>query len=411
MGKRTQVIIFLITASVSSLFLFNCSNSDVIDPQVTSLTENAPQLSKTNFVTDLQEPWDMAFTADGSMLFTEKCIGLSVRKNTGEIVRLFGVAGTGALLPAPDMFCEGQSGANGIALDPDFENNRAVFLFMASNLFSVRTNRVVRLTVNVDFTAVTDRTDIIMDIPFKNQSNSWGAAGSHSGGRLRFAPDGHLLVTTGDNHNGKFPQDNLSLAGKVLRVDRNGKAAPDNIVTSGDARIYTYGHRNVQGLCFHPDTGDAYIAEHGPNHSDEVTLLTSGGNGGWDPQPDSGVTCEDNYCGYISNNLAGTPTSMTDLNKFPNAMKPVLSQNDSQGMGPCTFLVGSQWKGWDRALVLGIMVGTRTDIVKVTTDGVLIDQVTANLPSARIRSTVQAGDGNLYIATDAGEIWKVSPQP
>ena len=92
-------------------------------------------------------------------------------------------------------------------------------------------------------------------------------------------------MTTGDNHNGPLPQDLTRLGGKVLRVDRNGAAAPGNSTPSGgDPRIYTYGHRNVQGIDFRPvgtvNAGQAYTGKHGPNHSDEVTPLVAGGNAG-----------------------------------------------------------------------------------------------------------------------------------
>lgn len=90
----------------------------------------------------------------------------------------------------------------------------------------------------------------------------------------------------------------------------------------GDIRIFTYGHRNVQGIAFRPGTNQVFSAEHGP-HTDEVNKLVAGANYGWDPVPDAGVKCADNYCGYISNKADGTPTPMTDLKKFPTAMKPV----------------------------------------------------------------------------------------
>lgn len=413
MHRRLQLFIAATTLVIGSMFITNCggSSSDSNTPQQ-NLSENPPQLAKTNLVTGLNQPWDMAFLPNSDLLFTERCNGLSVRKLDGQIIRLFGVTGSGARLIAADMFCEGQSGAHGVAIDPDFSNNRTVYVFIASNISNPRTNRVVRLTVNADYSSVANRVDIVTDLAFKHQGNSHGGAGAHSGGRLRFGPDGFLYVTTGDNHNGPLPQDLQRLGGKVLRVNRDGQAAAGNNTPSGgDARIFTYGHRNVQGLCFHPDSGQAYTAEHGPNHSDEVTMLVAGGNAGWDPQPDAGVTCSDNYCGYGSNNAAGTPTSMTDLNKFPNALPPVLSLNDSQGMGPCGFLSGAQWKSWDRAMVVGIMAGNRLEVLQVS-DASLIERMTASqLPGARIRSTVQGPGGNLYVATDSGEIWVVTPLP
>lgn len=369
----------------------------------------SPQLNRTVIMRNLKNPWDLAIASDGSIFFTEKCRGLSVRKPNGNVVRLFGTSGSA--LVANDLVCEGQSGMQGVALDPDFASNRQIFVFMSSRLSNPKTNRVIRLTVGPDGNSVSGRQDIVTDIAYKNSGNNWGGAGAHSGGRLRFGPDGFLYITSGDNHNGTLPQDLNRLGGKVLRVNRSGLAAPGNNAPSGgDARIYTYGHRNVQGISFHPRTGRAFIAEHGPGHSDEVTALVAGGNGGWDPKPDPGVSCADNYCGYTSNKADGTPTSMTDLAKFPNAMKPFWKLDDSAGMGPCLFLNGSQWKDWNGALLVGIMRDQKLMVVEVRGDAQLGRVRQADLPSVRYRSLVQGSDGNLYISTDGGEIWKVSPQ-
>lgn len=366
-----------------------------------------PGIERTDFLTGLQKPWDLAFTPDGTALFTERCHGLSVRKADGKTQRLFGVEGSS--LVAEDFFCEGQSGMLGVAVDPEFATNRFIYVYMASNIsINPRTNRVIRLTVNDDFTNVSDRLDIITDIPYKDVANHWGDPGSHSGGRLRFGPDGYLYVTTGDNHNGPLPQDITKLGGKVLRVNRDGKAAPDNGV-AGDERIFTFGHRNTQGLTFHPITGQPFVAEHGPNHSDEVTALVPGGNGGWDPKPEPGVECADNYCGYISNKLDGTLTPMTDLAKFPDAMRPFLVYEDSQGLGPCTFLVGPQWKDWNGALMVGIMAAKQTEVLQIDKEGRIGKRTIPNLPAERARSLVPGPGGVLYVVTDEGSIWKLTP--
>lgn len=357
----------------------------------------------------LSSPWDMAFANDGSMFFTEKCNGLSVRHPDGNVYYLFG--GANAALEADDFFCQGQSGMHGIALDPDFDHNNTLYVYMPSRRSSPNTNRVIKLVINSEKTSASQRQDIVEDISFKNSENNWGSAGSHSGGRIRFGPDGYLYITTGDNHDGSLPQDLNRLGGKVLRVDTSGNPAPgNNTPSNGDPRIYTYGHRNVQGITFHPTTGDAIVAEHGPGHSDEVTLLRAGANGGWDPQPEVGVRCADNYCGYTSNNLQGTPTSMTDFKKFPNALRPILSNDDSQGMGPITILTGSHWKAWEGRLAIGIMGGQRLDILEIDSSFQFVGVTTASLPSQRLRSLVQAPDGFLYIATDAGSIWQVRPK-
>lgn len=363
-------------------------------------------------MSNLQSPWDLAFTPDGAMLFTEKCRGLSVRDSTGTTRRLFGT--TGAPVVANDFFCAGQSGMNGVAVDPEFATNRFIYVYMPSNQSSPATNRVVRLTVDAGYTTVSNRTDIVTNIAFKNAANNWGGQGQHSGGRIRFHPtEGLLYVTTGDNHNGTLPQDLTRLGGKVLRITRDGTAAAGNATPGGgDARIFTFGHRNVQGIAFRPSTGQPFSCEHGPGHTDEVTPLLAGGNGGWDPKPAAGVTCEDNYCGYISNNTNGTPTAMTDLGKFPSAMRPAWTNNGrSQGTGPCTFLNGSQWSAWDGVLAVGIMGDQRLDILQLDSNGIATSATTVSgLPAARIRSLVQVPDGALYVATDEGEIWRIMPR-
>ena len=137
-------------------------------PTTPPASTETPTLTRTVLMTGLTSPWDIAFTPDGTMLFTEKCSGLSARFANGTMVRLFGT--TGSALVAPDLFCQGQSGVHGVAVDPDFGNgNRYVYVFMASNLtHDPRTNRVVRLTLNADTMSAGNRTDIITDIAYKD---------------------------------------------------------------------------------------------------------------------------------------------------------------------------------------------------------------------------------------------------
>jgi len=376
-------------------------------------TGGEPELSRTVLMSGLSDPWDIAFTPDGVMLFTEKCRGLSVRRENGSVKRLFGTSGSAVM--AEDFFCRGQSGMHGVAVDPDFAGNRFIYVYMASKLNEPETNRVVRLTVNEGYTKVSDRKDIVTDIPFKHRANRWGRSGTHSGGRIRFGPsDNFLYVTTGDNHNGPLPQDLTRLGGKVLRINRDGAAAPGNRTPAGgDPRVFTYGHRNVQGIAFRPGTGQPFSCEHGPGHNDEVTPLTAGGNGGWDPKPEPGVSCPSNYCGYISNKPDGSRTPMTDLAKFPDAMRPSWNNNgESEGMSPCTFLSGANWKTWDGRLAVGFLRGERIEILQLDKVGRTTGNTTvAGIPSERIRTLVQGPDDALYVATDGGEIWRLAASP
>lgn len=406
MRSLQQIAALLAMAACSSTTPESGTDTPV-DPPLNPPTATTPTLARTVVMQGLNEPWDIAFASDGSMLFTERCRGLSVRRPDGTVTRLFGTSG--AAVVANDLACVGQSGVHGVALDPQFATNRQVYIYILSTIStSPRTNRVVRLVVNDGFTSVSNRTDIVTDIAFKEQGNAVGGAGAHGGGRIRFGPDGFLYVTTGDNHNPNLPQSPTLLGGKVLRVTTSGAAAPGNTPPSGfDPRIYTYGHRNVQGLSFRPGNGQAFTAEHGPNHSDEVTPLVNGGNAGWDPRNRPALTCPDGYCGY-----AGTATTMpmTDMTRFPNAIRASWTNNGaSQGMGPALFLTGAQWGAWNGRLAVGIMAAPRLVILELDAAGLTTGVSEAALPAVRIRALTQGPDGNMYVATGTGEIWRVTP--
>jgi glucose/arabinose dehydrogenase len=399
-----------------------------------SASADAPVLAHTAVLTGLENPWDMAFLPDGTMFFTEKCRGLSVRSASGTVTPLLGMKDSkGYADTAADLFCDGQAGMNGVAVDPEFEKNRFIYVYSASKKTEPGTNRVMRFKVSDDLKKVSDRTDIVEDIPYKPAATNhpFGGSGAHNGGRLRFSPgDGFLYVTTGDTHNGEVPQSPTRIGGKVLRIDRDGKAAAGNKPPEGfDPRIYTYGHRNPQGITFRPGTNQPYTAENGPWHSDEVTALVIGGNGGWDPRPKlSGRgECPDNYCGYEPNQMGAVDPkdrskymSMTDIARFPDAMKPAWNNDGlSQGLSSGTFLSGKQWKDWDGRMVISFMgigvhgtpVGNRLDVLDIKEDGSSATRTMAAIPmpAGRFRSVVQGPDGNLYVATDEGDIHQLKP--
>lgn len=399
-----------------------------------ALAQDAPGLTATQILKGRDLPWDMAFLPDGTMFFTEKCSGLSVRMPNGTVTRLLGIKDSkGFPETAADLFCSGQAGMSGVAVDPEFATNRFIYVYSASSMTPPGTNRVMRLTVNADFTRVANRNDLITNISYKPAASNhpFGDAGAHNGGRLRFGPsDGFLYVTTGDTHNGAVPQSPTMLGGKVLRITRDGQPAAGNNAPAGfDPRIYAYGFRNPQGICFRTGTNQPYTAENGPWHSDEVTALTPGGNAGWDPRPNMAGRgdCPDNYCGYSPNQMGAMDPKdrsafmpMTDLRTYPNAMKPAWNNNQlSQGMSSCTFLTGPQWKGWSGRMVVSFMgigihgtpVGNRLDVLNIAADGSSATRVTVSLPmpAGRFRSAVQGPDGNLYVATDEGDVYQLRP--
>lgn len=179
----------------------------------------------------------------------------------------------------------------------------------------------------------------------------------------------------------------------------------------GDPRIFTYGHRNVQGLTFRPagqpGAGRPFTAEHGPNHSDEVTPLVAGGNAGWDPQKQPNLRCPDDYCGYAGD-IRTMP--MTDTQRFPDAMRPSWVHNgNGRGMSAALFLDGDRWKAWNGRLLVSLMRGQRIAVLQLDAAGKTVADASVDLPSTRTRALVQGPDGNLYTANDDGEIWRVAP--
>ena len=386
-----------------------------------------------------ESPWDMAFLKDGTMFFTEKCKGLSVRTPNGDVKKLLGVGGSsGYAKVKDDLFCDGQAGVQGVAVDPDFDSNRYVYLYSSSRganrTYGGYNNILMRMKVGSSMSDVSDIVEIINDFGYKPKKSNhpFGGPGAHNGGRVRFGPDGFIYVSIGDNHNGAGPQSPTELRGKILRVDRDGKAAAGNKPPAGfDPRVFTYGHRNPQGIAFRPGTGEVFVSENGPWHSDEVTKLENGGNGGWDPRDNVNgrPACPDGYCGYSPNQMGALPPKeraafmpMTDLKAYPNAMKPAWNNNGlSQGMCGSVFLVGKQWKEWEGRLAVGYAgigihgtpTGNRIDILDISKDGKSAKREELLWPTfaGRFRHVSLDHQGNLYVADEAsGMIYRVTPE-
>jgi glucose/arabinose dehydrogenase len=219
----------------------------------------------------LQAPWAIDLAPDGRLFVTERTGRVRiVQLGPGGGLR----ADPWATVPASSTN-DAEKGLLGLAVDPDFARTGFVYLYysyVAPN--GATRNKVVRMR-DANGRGV-DETVLLDGIP----GNS-----THDGGRVKFGPDGKLYVTTGDAENGANAQNASSLAGKVLRLNKDGSIPSDN-PTAGSA-VFSLGHRNVQGIAWHPDTGALYETEHGPSNpfpnccNDEVNLVVPGGNYGW----------------------------------------------------------------------------------------------------------------------------------
>ena len=349
------------------------------DGGISALPSPAPTLTSTNVVTGLTSPWDLGFLPDATMVFTEK--GGTINAVVGGSRRVLGTpAGT---------FTGSEAGMMGMVVAPDFATSRTLYTCRAFSAGGPDV-RVEAWTLDPAVTTVTLARTLVTGLPV--------SSGRHAGCRPRFGADGQLYVGTGDAAIGTHPQSDTSLGGKVLRLDpATGLASAGN---PGGRRWFTKGHRNVQGIAVQPGSGRVYSVEHGTGRDDEVNRLVNGGNGGWDPVP-----------GYDES------TPMTDLGKFPGAMRPVwASGSPTVACSGATFLDGPQWKAYDGRLVMACL--KTQQLLSLTLDPagtstVAIERIFGGGDGdPRLRSAVQGPDGALYVATANGSsdrIFRLTP--
>lgn len=253
MDRRT-----LLAGSAALAFLAGCGRDDGPRPTPTRDTTTPPEPDEIDLAIDsavatgLNVPWGIAFLAGGAALVSQR--------DTAEIARIApgGEVTTLGQVPGVDTG-PGEGGLLGIALDPDDETTLFVYHSTGAD------NRVVRMPVGDRLGAPEP---VLTGIP---------RASNHAGGKLLFDADGYLLVATGDANQRDLAQDRGSLAGKILRIDRDGSPAPGNPF---DNHTWSYGHRNIEGLAF-DDDGRLWATEFGQDSFDELNLIEPGDNYGW----------------------------------------------------------------------------------------------------------------------------------
>ena len=229
--------------------------------------EPAPSPTVTTLATGLEVPWGIAFDGRGRMFFTERPGRINLLED-GRVTRL---------LTLPDTVEVGESGLLGIALHPGFPDPPYLYVYQTYRARGggLVVNRVLRFRFQDDGSGgrprLTGRQVIFDGIP---------AASIHDGGALAFGPDGKLYVSTGDARAAERAQDPQSLHGKILRLNPDGSIPADNPLGPGNP-VYSFGHRNPEGLAFDPASGRLYAVEHGPDAWDEVNRIEPGANYGW----------------------------------------------------------------------------------------------------------------------------------
>jgi glucose/arabinose dehydrogenase len=332
-------------------------------PPVTTPTGEVVPLQVETLASGLDTPWDLAWGPDGAIWVTERPGWISrVDPSTGEITRVGEI----------DVTEVSESGLMGMAFHPDFDNQPWVYLVHSYNSRSSVRNRLVRM--RFDGTRLGDPEVLLADIPGNR---------NHDGSRLAVGPDGFLYMTTGDAGRRTLAQDLESVAGKVLRLTLDGRPAPDNPFGSA---IYSYGHRNPQGLVFHPTTGVLYSAEHGPSDNDEVNAIRIGGNYGW---PDVHGYCD------AETSEEGAFCERHDVEEPMSAWTPTV------GLSGLDFYGSDLIPGWSQSLLVTSLRGAALFRLKLSADGseVVERETLFQGEYGRLRDVLVGPGGEVYLAT------------
>lgn len=311
---------------------------------------------------NLEVPWSIVWTPDGRMLFTERIGRVRIYEN--------GKLRPAPLFTVPDVEPSGESGLMSIALHPQFAANHLLYL---SYVYKGENQNVRVVRYREAETGLTDRKVIIENVP---------AAQFHAGCRLRFGPDNKLYITTGDATRRDLAQRLDSLAGKILRVNDDGTVPADNaFVGQQNARpeIWSYGHRNPQGIDWQPGTNLLFETEHGPSGfdgpggGDEVNIVEKGKNYGWP----------------VIHHTQTHPGMEAPLLEYTPACAP------ASGM----FYRGAAFAQFRGNFFFGCLAGTR--MIRVVLDGrrVVTQENLLAGKYGRIRDVAEGPDGNLYFST------------
>ncbi|TLZ68224.1 MAG: PQQ-dependent sugar dehydrogenase [Methanobacteriota archaeon] len=332
-----------------------------------------PAVTLSPVQTGLDWPVALAFASDGRVFYAER--------NTGAIR----IIENGSVLPTPfftlsNTATAGERGLLGLALDPGFPANPWVYAYQTYNDAANAStyNRIVRIQASGD---TGGSLSVILQMP------PLSSATNHNGGVIAFGPDGKLWAVVGENADPNLSQDHMSLLGKVLRMNSDGSAAAGNPFygsLSWENRVYTYGHRNMFGLTWHPVTGRAYVTENGPNCNDEVNFLTAGSNYGWGPS----ATCP------------SPPSPQSTNQDGPSPVMPIAWWTPTIAPTNAAFFTGSLLPESRNDLFFGAYNDHRLRELKLTSSGTAVVNNTVLLTAPDAILDVEMGrDGFLWVTT------------
>lgn len=334
----------------------------------------------------LTSPWGVVSLPDGRLLITEK-------EGTMRIIDVANGQLSEAITGIPNVDARGQGGLLGLTVAPDFSSSRMVYWVFSEKVAEGNHTAVAKGRLADDEKSIENAHIIYRAIPTYD-----GVA--HYGGRIIFDKEGNLFVSTGersDKETRPQSQDLKSALGKILRITIDGQPVAGNPFEGQDdvlPEIYSYGHRNTQGLAFHPETGELWMNEFGPLGGDELNLIKAGANYGWPI-----ITYGLEYNG----DAIGEPV----IQQKEGMEQPVYYWDPVLSPSGMTFYTGDNVPEWKNNLFITGLSSTHIARIIIKDNKVVGEERILNSEGQRFRDITQGKDGALYAVTDAGRLYKI----
>ncbi|MEO6221412.1 MAG: PQQ-dependent sugar dehydrogenase [Ginsengibacter sp.] len=332
----------------------------------------------------LKKPWGITSLPDGRFLITEKEGTMRIATSAGTVSE--------PITGLPPVNAAKQGGLLGLTPDPAFSANRMVYWVFSENTPQGNCTSVAKGKLSADEKRVENATIIYRATPAYNGT-------LHYGGRILFDKSGNLFVSTGERSDMETrpqAQDLNSALGKIVHITTDGKPAGGNpFLNTPNARpeVYSYGHRNVQGLAFHPETGDLWEAEFGPRGGDEINLIKPGKNYGW-PVITYGIE-------YGGEKIGGAITQKEGMEQPVYYWDPVISPSD------ITFYNSDSIPEWKNNLFVASLSGNHIARLVINNNKVVGEERLLANENQRFRDITQGKDGALYAVTEDGRLYRI----
>ena len=338
-------------------------------------TLSATEYELRTIATGLDKPWSIAEVDENAFLVTEK---------GGRLIKLFKDGSITAIKGAPEVYFASQGGLLEVLPDPGFSQNQTVYLSFSGGDKSANRTTVIKSVLDGD--TLTNLETILEVSPDKE-----GPA--HYGGKLAFLPDGTLLVSVGEGYKYREEAQNLAWElGKLLRIRPDGTAPSDNPFPEQAPRVYSYGHRNPQGLVYDAETDRVLMMEHGPKGGDELNHIVAGDNYGW-----PAITYGVDYSGAI----------ISPYTEADGMQQPLQYWVPSIGPSGLAIYRGKMFPELQGDLLLGSLINEEMRRLRLIGNEVTEDEAIFQEIKGRVRDVRALSDGSIVALTDEGDVFHI----